>query len=246
MGDYSTATGSTMIAIAAGAFAMGTSDYGPIHAVTLTHELWMGQTEVTQDQWLTVMGTAPSSYAGCADCPVEQVDWADAATFTNALSALEGLDACYNEDGTELAAELSDNPYDCDGYRLPTEAEWEYASRAGESFRYAGSDAIYDVVWFVSSSDDRPHDVASLAPNGWGLYDMSGNVWEWTNDAYAVYSSGPVTDPTGASSGSDAVLRGGGFTSAYYNTEIGYRTAYARTEVTETVGFRIARSSTAP
>ena len=145
--------------------------------------------EVTQGQWEAVMGSNPSRFPECGlDCPVEQVSWEDAQEFIRRLNAMDGA-------GT---------------YRLPTEAEWEYAARAGTTGdRYGNLNAI---AWYADNSGvARPHPVGQKAPNAWGLHDMLGNVWEWVEDWYDSYPGGAVTDPRGPGSGSHRVHRGGGW-----------------------------------
>ena len=140
--------------------------------------------EVTQAQWQAVMGSNPSHVKG-PDLPVEQVSWDDAQAF---ISRLNGLGDFYR-------------------YRLPTEAEWEHAARAGRTGPYAGD--LEAMAWYDPNSGQKTHPVATKAANAWGLYDMHGNVWEWVQDWDSDYSASAVTDPVGPSSGSDRVFRGG-------------------------------------
>ena len=182
-----------VLGLLAGTLTMGSPESEPDrqddetpHLVTLTSGFWMMEREVTQGMWQTVMGSNPSEFAGCDDCPVENVSWYDAGLFARRLSAREGVT-----------------------YRLPTEAEWEYAARGGESFRYAGSDDVTTVAWTRVNSGMKTHPGCQKARNGYGLCDMSGNLYEWTGDWYGNYPSGAVTDPTGPQSGWGRVLRGG-------------------------------------
>ncbi len=163
------------------------------HEVTLTKGYWIGRTAVTQGQWKSVMGKNPSLFKG-DNLPVENVSWEDCQEFFQKV----------NTANPEIRL------------RLPTEAEWEFAARGGKESDgtvYSGSDAPDDVAWYVDNSDWGFHPVGAKAPNGLGLYDMSGNVWEWCQDWYEEYPSGSVTDPTGPSSGVLRVLRGGGWRS---------------------------------
>jgi formylglycine-generating enzyme required for sulfatase activity len=185
--------------IPAGTFLMGSangsSDEQPVHEVTITKPYYLGVTEVTNGQWQAVMGDVPSRWKN-ADLPVENVSWADAATFCSRLSG--------------LAAERQAGRV----YRLPTEAEWEYARRAGTTTEYSFGDddsLLGDFAWFDDNSGRQTHPVGEKRPNGWGLYDMHGNVWEWCSDWYGDYTAGAVRDPVGPASGSDRVLRGGGW-----------------------------------
>ena len=189
----------TMIAVEGGTFDMGaTSEQGsdaydrekPVHSVTLS-DYSIGETEVTQELWEAVMGSNPSSFSGYPQRPVERVSWNDCQDFITRLNELTGKN-----------------------FRLPTEAEWEYAARGGnksQGYKYSGSDNIDDVAWYKSNSSSQTHDVKTKAPNELGIYDMSGNVCEWCQDWYGSYSSGSQTNPTGPSSGSSRVGRGGGW-----------------------------------
>jgi formylglycine-generating enzyme required for sulfatase activity len=192
--------------IAPGTFMMGSpeseegrDDDETQHSVTITRAYCMKATEVTQGEWQAVMGSNPSNFKDCgANCPVELVSWDDAADYANALSRREGLPECYSD---STFSGLS-----CKGYRLPTEAEWEYAARAGTTAAtYRNLDSV---AWYDKNSPSRPHPVGQKQPNAWGLYDMLGNVWEWTGDSWDTYP-GTVTDPTGPAVGSYRVGRGG-------------------------------------
>jgi formylglycine-generating enzyme required for sulfatase activity len=247
--DYTTTYGSTMVAITAGSFSMGSTtgdaDEAPVHTVTLTHDFWIGQTELTQAQYRAGMGTSPSYFSTCGTtCPVERVSWTMAAVYANALSTAEGLPLCYTATGSGLATALGGDPYACEGYRLPTEAEREYAAKAGGSYTYSGSNTVGDVAWYLSNSSSRTHAVAGKTANAFGLYDMSGNVYEWTNDWYGAYSSGSAVDPVGASSGSYRVVRGGDSTSgAQYATVTERYGGYTPDWANFNIGFRLVRSA---
>jgi formylglycine-generating enzyme required for sulfatase activity len=214
--------GMTFVKIAAGSFTMGCtperdldranpegrkgcySDETPAHSVRLTKPFLLSTTEVTQGQWRSVMNTNPAHNRHCGpDCPVEKVSWSDAVMFANALSKKEGLRPAYRISGQSVTWDRS-----ASGYRLPTEAEWEYAARAGEDTAYAGSNEVDRVAWYADNTN-KTHRVAAKQKNAWGLYDMSGNVWEWCWDRYRSYS-GSSTDPVGPDSGHDSrVARGG-------------------------------------
>ncbi|MBN1847182.1 MAG: SUMF1/EgtB/PvdO family nonheme iron enzyme, partial [Deltaproteobacteria bacterium] len=162
------------------------------HQVTLTKGFYMQTTEVTQGQWKDVMGNNPSYFKNCGDdCPLESISWNDAQEFINRLNRKEGAQK----------------------YRLPTEAEWEYACRAGSTTRFYFGDSESDLgeyAWYDGNSGGKTHPLAQKRPNAWGLYDMHGNVWEWCEDWYGeTIHPGSVTDPIGASGGSYRVLRGG-------------------------------------
>ncbi|MDH7515454.1 MAG: formylglycine-generating enzyme family protein [Bacteroidota bacterium] len=225
--------------------ATGSADERPVHQVSFTYDFWMDTTEVTQGDYDAVMRAvypgyiAPSwhaPYGVGARYPAYQVEWDDAALYCNARSKREGLDTVYRYtgitgvpgNGCKLEGVSVD--FAANGYRLPTEAEWEYACRARSTTDYSWgktfgpypatsadtADFSAHAVWAGNSwmlSSDNPafgtHPVASLLPNAWGLYDMSGNVWEWCNDWYDAYTASAATDPRGPSSGAWRVLRGG-------------------------------------
>lgn len=190
----------TLREVPGGTFTMGgTAEQGsgaepdelPTHEVTLS-PFWIGQTEVTQALWKAVMGSNPSNNKG-DDLPVEYVSWDDCQEFIAKLNTLTGL-----------------------SFRLPTEAEWEYAARGGQSggYKYSGSNVCANVAWYGDNSDHTTHPVATKSPNGLFIYDMSGNVAEWCQDRYEEYSPEAQTDPTGPETGFYRVCRGGG----YYST----------------------------
>ncbi len=183
-------------------------DEGPQHEVRLTRAFLLQATEVTQGQWKAVMGTNPSEFSACGDpCPVEYVSWFDAVAYANALSKAEGLEACYEIAGIDVRWPKG---LACQGYRLPTEAEWEYAARAGTTAdRYGDLDAV---AWHEDNSHEKTHPVGEKAANAWGLSDMLGGVWEWCWDWSAPYAAAPVTDPMGPRTGAYRVIRGGAWT----------------------------------
>jgi formylglycine-generating enzyme required for sulfatase activity len=190
--------GIEFVLIPAGTFTMGSedgeSDERPKHQVTFSRSFYLGKYEVTQGQWQAIMGNSPSLFQGDPKLPVEQVWWTDVQEFISKLNAKEG--------GTR--------------YRLPTEAEWEYAARAGSTTAYSfGDDAarLGEYAWYKDNAGGKTHPVGQLQPNAWGLYDMYGNVMEWVQDWYGSYSDKPVTDPSGPPSGSHRMRRGGAWNS---------------------------------
>jgi formylglycine-generating enzyme required for sulfatase activity len=228
---HSNSIGMEFVLIPAGEFLMG-SDMGkdpdawnvetPQHRVSISRPLYLGTYEVTQAQWTAVMGSNPSRFNG-PDNPVEQVSWHDAQEFIKRLNSKEGHSR----------------------YRLPTEAEWEYAARAGTTTRYSfGDDAgqLGQYAWYEDNSGPSTHPVGQKKPNPWGLYDMHGNVLEWVQDWYGdrYYSNSPGTDPKGPSAGSGRVLRGGGSGGADVLCRSACRERFTPDNRMNVVGFRLA------
>lgn len=216
------------------------------HVVTLTHDYFVGVTEVTSAQFEAAMGYSPGYFSDCAGaCPVEQVSWYEAASHANAASRATGLTECYTctGSGREVECAVAIDPYGCDGYRLLTEAEWEGAARCGEELRYSGSNTIGDVAWYTDNANYSAHPVAGLAQNACGLFDLSGNAWEWTQDGYGDYGSSAATDPLGSLSGSERVFRGGGWFSDASLVRVANRGNVDPGSTISGVGFRLARLS---
>ena len=200
----------TMVKVEGGTFQMGATpeqigaldDEKPVHSVTLS-DYYIGETEVTQELWTAVMETNPSIFTGKAQRPVEQVSWEDCQTFISKLNALTG-----------------------ENFRLPTEAQWEYAARGGnqsQGYLYSGSNSLGDVAWYSENSGYETHAVKTKSPNELGLYDMSGNVWEWCQDWLGSYSSAAVTNPQGPASGTSRMIRGGSWGNIATNCRAAYR-----------------------
>lgn len=218
--------GIEMVFVEGGTFKMGAtseqgsdadSDEKPVHSVTVSN-FYIGKYEVTQAQWKAVMGDNPSSFQG-DNLPVENVSWDDIQEFIKKLNQLTGKT-----------------------YRLPTEAEWEYAARGGKmskGYKYAGSNNISDVAWYTNNSSSHTHPVGQKQPNELGLYDMSGNVWEWCQDWYGNYNSSSQTNPTGPASGSYRVLRGGSWGYIAGDCRGSYRYRYNPSNRSYDYGFRL-------
>ena len=214
------------------------------HAVRLTRGFSMGTTPVTQALWTAVMGANPSSFTDGAEAtqrPVEQVSWFDSVRFCNVLSRKLGLRAAYTVGAGDEPTVTCD--FSAPGFRLPTEAEWECAARAGTASPYSGSDDLDEVGWYDDNSEATTHAVGQKKANGWGLYDMSGNVWEWTWDIFGDYG-GNVTDPTGASTGAFRVNRGGSWYYSAQRARVAFRYRYDPTLRNVNLGFRLSRTGT--
>jgi formylglycine-generating enzyme required for sulfatase activity len=256
--DYLADHGGRMLKIDAQTFEMGCTSgmsdcafsESPAHFVTLTNDFYIGETEVTQGEYEAMMGTSPSYFSSCGtDCPVEYVSWYMSAAFANAVSDSEGLEQCYTctGSGTSTSCSIAVEPYSCGGYRLATEAEWEAAARCGEDTLYAGSTVLGDVGWSWPIISSSPHSVATKASNACGLYDMSGNVWEWTQDWWDTlyYYSSPDTDPwrTGGDSGGLRIRRGGSWQGEPADARVSARKSSYPDERATHLGLRLVRTS---
>jgi len=234
-------TGMVLIAIRPGPFMMGSLESEPgrnddeaLHRVTISRLFYIGQHEVTQAEWMKVIGSNPSRFSDCERCPVEQVDFYQVNNFLSRLNA-----------GTTAMR-----------FRLPTEAEWEYACRAGTSTPYntgarlgtsqANIDSRYTVDVEGGAAYDKTLPVGKFPPNAWGLYDMHGNVWEWTNDRYGPYNPRLDTDPRGAEIGGKRVIRGGSWRLDARSARCGLRYAKAPQDSDFSLGFRVVGEPTAP
>jgi formylglycine-generating enzyme required for sulfatase activity len=235
-----------MVFVQGGTFMMGSdsgySDEKPVHQVTLS-SFMIGKFEVTQGLFQKVMGNNPSKYYNDSESPrrpVESVSWYEAVAFCNKLSELAGLQTVYAISGTNVETDFSRN-----GYRLPTESEWEYAARGGNksrNYKYSGSNDAGIVAWYDANSGDTTHAVGTKAPNELGLYDMSGNVWEWCWDWYKdSYDAGAQRNPLGASSGDNRVLRGGDKHNRASNLSATNRNQDDPSKRYVNVGFRVVR-----
>ncbi len=253
------------VTVSAGMFTMGspTSEpgretYETEHQVTLTGSFEIQVIEVTQDQFFALMGYQIACNTSCGGgCPVECVTWHEAAAYCNALSTAAGYGHCYTCTGSGTGVTCSPSmayatPYDCPGYRLPTEAEWEYATRAGTTTgTYNGTSTLTDctmpntvldpIAWFCGNSGSTIHEVGGKLPNTWELYDMLGNVFEWCGDWYDTYP-GTISDPWGPASGSIRVMRGGSWNGDAWFARAAYRNGDVPGVGYDGLGFRPARS----
>ncbi len=243
-----------MVEVPPGSFLMGANDDDevalrnerPQRRVTITRPFLLGATPVTQAFYHVLTGERPSYFKSGPDSeqrPVEQVQWLEAVGFCNQLSELEGLEPAYHIQRSRGSGEVEWNTR-AGGYRLPTEAEWEYAARAGGRNRYAGSDQIDAVAWFQGNSGNQTHAVGCKHPNGWGLFDMSGNVWEWIWDGYRDYPGGNVVDPVVAPDNGLHLSRGGCFGMVARWARVSYRYWLDPNWKASDLGFRLARTLT--
>jgi len=247
-GDTRVEPTTEMVRLPGGRFVMGDKDEvdATPHEVAVS-PFYMDKHLVTQEQYRRVMGDNPSRWKGDRN-PVEQVRWSDAVKFCNARSRLEGLQPCYDLETWQCN-------FEANGYRLPTEAEWEYSCRAGTQTPYFfSSDAskLGDYAWFDKNSGGRPQPIGQKRPNAWGLYDMIGNVWQWCNDFYKVdyYSESPQENPRGPKEGDNKVVRGGAWKFSGDNCRSGYRYNEAPGYVDvcfgyDIYGFRCVRNASA-
>jgi len=218
-----TRTGSEtgMVLLPGGRFTMGDKDEADAtpHEVAVS-PFYIDKYLVTQEQYQAVMGDNPSRWKGARN-PVEQVRWSDAVRFCNARSRREGLQLCYDLQTWQCN-------FEANGYRLPTEAEWEYACRAGAQTAYFfgnGPAQLADYAWSEKNAGGHPQPVGQKRPNAWGLYDMSGNLWQWCNDFYKVdyYQEAPQENPRGPKEGETKVVRGGAWRFSAESCRSGYR-----------------------
>ncbi len=202
------------------------------HPVVLTYDFWIGKYEVTQGEYAALMGKNPSRFPGDLTRPVEKLSWLDAAAYCAELTKQERKSGHLPE-GYE--------------YRLPSEAEWEYACRAGSTNQFSFGDSTADTAqyaWTMENSDGTTHPIGQKRPNAWGLYDMHGNVWEWCSDWFAPYPAMALTNPAGAASSKFKVFRGGGWNQTAEFARASNRFMMAPTNGIHFVGFRIALSET--
>ena len=257
--------------ISAGMFMMGSPKGEPCrepatggketqHQVTLTSKFVISTTEVTQAQFTQMMQYSPSSASSCGtNCPVENVSWHEAAAYCNALSTLAKLTQCYNCSGKKASVSCSlgsaysgSGIYKCKGYRLPTEAEWEYAARGGQyTALYSGQLSTCSgidsnanaIAWYLMNASNKPHPVSQKKANNWGLYDMSGNIFEWVNDwDQKDLGSNAVQDPGGPGSGTKRIIRGGSWLQPASFLRSASRLSVVPAGRTKYVGFRCART----
>ncbi|HKI18297.1 MAG TPA: SUMF1/EgtB/PvdO family nonheme iron enzyme, partial [Isosphaeraceae bacterium] len=246
----SPSTGMVLVRNEPGKFLMGSPDSDkdaeddekPRHRVRITRSFYLGKYEVTQAEYEAMMGDNPSRFKGKPKNPVENVSWLDAVRFCNQLSEREGLKPFYGISGETV--QVPD--WNGTGYRLPTEAEWEYACRAGTATRYSFGDdeaSLGEFCWFVGNSGARTQEVGQKRANGIGLHDMHGNVWEWCWDWYSAdyYKEPPVDDPRGPSQASGRVVRGGSWNGLPRNVRSAYRIRDAPGVRNIVLGFRVAR-----
>ncbi|MBN1818557.1 MAG: formylglycine-generating enzyme family protein [Sedimentisphaerales bacterium] len=240
-----TRTGAEMVLIPGGWFAMGSAsgspDEAPVHKVEIS-PFWMDRYEVTQEQYAKFPLPDPSHFKHPKH-PAEQINWKDAIEYCNERSLEEDLHPCYDLDTGKC-------DFEANGYRLPTEAEWEYACRAGTTTNYSFGDEEHrlgEFAWFLGNSMSKTHPVGQKQPNPWGLFDMHGNVREWCNDYYSktAYDAASARDPKGPAAGRERVVRGGGWDASPDSCRSSYRSGDPSVNDTclasDSIGFRCVR-----
>jgi formylglycine-generating enzyme required for sulfatase activity len=239
-----------MIFVEGGTFWMGSNE-AAYKSTELAYQVevssfYISETEITQEVWTSAMGSNPSQFKNPLK-PVEMVSWLDAVHFCNALSEKEGLEKAYEISGSRVTCN-----WEANGYRLPTEAEWEYAARGGSEYAvqedplskafYAGGQNAGDFAWFDANSNKETKSVKTKAPNELGLYDMSGNVWEWCWDWMGAYPKGVTKDPKGLQTGNTKVVRGGAWFTPVNLCRVTYRFWNVQSFKANSVGFRVVRN----
>lgn len=281
--DGATPCPEDFVRVPAGSFEMGSPDNERgrfpgenLHTVTLSRSIQVKTTEVTQAQWASVTDTTPSQFTTCDTCPVERINWFEALEYLNRLSAQDNLEACYTLDGCTgtlgggCVGTLTscDGDYrcssvtfaglDCEGFRLPTEAEWEYFTRAGTQTPIYSGDTLRtgcaedrrlsEIAWFCGNSDSgqgaKTQIVGTRTPNDFGIFDASGNVYEWVWDNFSsdYYLRSPDVDPLGPDSGDGRVVRGGAFNSQVQSCRSAARNFFPPTSRNQVIGLRPVRT----
>lgn len=242
--DHITQTNENMIFVSGGTFNMGSidgaDDEQPVHSVTV-NSFYMSKYELTQGEYQSLMGINPSATnKGIgSNYPVNQLSWYEMVEYCNTLSRKEGLTEVYSFSDDKISMNINAN-----GYRLPTEAEWEFAARGGNysrEYTYSGSNDVGTVAWTTTNRDENTHPVGDKEANELGIFDMSGNVWEWCWDWYSPYISSSQDNPVGISSGSDRVIRGGSWCQNDRVSRSSYRNRMDPSCRYDNLGFRLVR-----